>query len=96
MIHSNTCRRNLLVVHQRVSQEQAALDTKMRTLAKSDQTTRRLMTVPKASAVTALTFRHTISLALPIGHQRGRLSASLVYRALTRCVANSASARSGM
>jgi transposase len=49
------------VVHQRVSQEQAALDTKMRTLAKSDQTTRRLMTVPKASAsVTALTFRHTI------------------------------------
>ena len=51
---------SLLVVHERVSQEQAKLDARVRTLAKSDQTTRRLMTVPGIGVVTALTFRHTI------------------------------------
>jgi transposase len=51
---------SLLVVHERVSQEQATLDTRVRTLAKADQTTRRLMTVPGIGVVTALTFRHTI------------------------------------
>lgn len=51
---------SLLAVHERVSDEQAALDARVRTLAKTDQTTRRLMTVPGVGVVTALTFRHTI------------------------------------
>ena len=50
----------LLSVHERVSDEQAVLDGRVRTLAKTDQTTRRLMTVPGIGVVTALTFRHTI------------------------------------
>jgi len=49
---------SLLSVHQRVSEEQTALDT--RATAKADQTTRRLMTVPGVGVVTALTYRHTI------------------------------------
>lgn len=36
------------------------MDTRVRALAKTDQTTRRLMTVPGIGVVTALTFRHTI------------------------------------
>jgi transposase len=51
---------SLLVVHERVSEEQMALDTRVRALAKTDQTTRRLMTVLGIGVVTALTFRHTI------------------------------------
>jgi transposase len=51
---------SLLSVHERVSDEQTALDTRVRGLAKADQTTRRLMTVPGVGVVTALTFRHTI------------------------------------
>jgi transposase len=51
---------SLLSVHERVSDEQAALDKRVRDLAKEDQTTRRLMTVPGIGTVTALAFRHTI------------------------------------
>jgi len=51
---------SLLAVHERVSDEQEALDGRVRGLAKTDQTTRRLMTVPGIGVVTALTFRHTI------------------------------------
>jgi transposase len=51
---------SLLAVHERVSDEQAVLDGRVRALAKTDQTTRRLMTVPGIGVVTALTFRHTI------------------------------------
>jgi transposase len=40
--------------------EQAALDARVQALAKADQTTRRLMTVPGVGVVTALTVRHTI------------------------------------
>ena len=50
----------LLGVHERVSQEQEALDRRVRELARIDETTRRLMTVPGVGVVTALTFRHTI------------------------------------
>jgi transposase len=50
----------LLGVHDRVSQEQELLDRRVRELAKADETTRRLMTVPGVGVVTALTFRHTI------------------------------------
>jgi transposase len=50
----------LLSVHERVNDEQAVLDGRVRTLTKTDQTTRRLMTVPGVGVVTALTFRHTI------------------------------------
>lgn len=51
---------SLLSVHERVSDEQTAMDMRVRALAKTDQTTRRLMTVPGIGVVTALTFRHTI------------------------------------
>jgi transposase len=37
-----------------------ALDNRIRSLAKADETTRRLMTVPGVGVVTALTFRYTI------------------------------------
>ena len=37
---------SLLTVHQRVSEQQAVLDTRVRALAKTHQTTRRLMTLP--------------------------------------------------
>jgi transposase len=50
----------LLAIHECVGNEQAALDDRIRCLAKADETTRRLMTVPGVSVVTALTFRHTI------------------------------------
>lgn len=50
----------LLSVHERVGEEQAGLDARVQSLAKSDPTTRRLMTVPGIGVVTALTFRHTI------------------------------------
>jgi transposase len=50
----------LLGVHESVADEQTKLDTRVRELAETDQTTRRLMTVPGAGVITALTFRHTI------------------------------------
>lgn len=50
----------LLAVHEQVCQQQGKLDNQVRQLAKSDETTRRLMTVPGVGVVTALTFRHTI------------------------------------
>lgn len=50
----------LLAIHERVAQEQAVLDDRVRKLARADETTRRLMTVPGVGVVTALTFRHTI------------------------------------
>ena len=50
----------LLSIHERVCREQAAFDEEVRRLAKSDETVRRLMTVPGVGMVTALTFRHTI------------------------------------
>jgi transposase len=50
----------LLAVHAQAGQEQMALDNRIRSLAKADETTRRLMTVPGVGVVTALTFRYTI------------------------------------
>ena len=69
---------SLLSVHERVSDEQTALDTQVRGLAKADQTTRRLMTVPGVGVVTALTFRHTDrrSVPLSVGRERWRVFGS--------------------
>jgi transposase len=50
----------LLAIHERVCQEQVKLDNEVRRLARADETTKRLMTVPGVGVVTALTFRHTI------------------------------------
>ncbi|MGO4642510.1 IS110 family transposase [Mesorhizobium sp. 2RAF45] len=50
----------LLSVHEQVCCEQEKLDRQVRRLAREDETTRRLMTVPGIGVVTALTFRHTI------------------------------------
>lgn len=50
----------LLAVHEQVEQQQAALDKRVRKEAKTDDTTRRLMSVPGVGVVTALAFRHTI------------------------------------
>jgi transposase len=50
----------LLAVHEQVEKQQAVLDKRVRTEAKADETTRRLMSVPGVGVVTALTFRHTI------------------------------------
>nr|WP_246591875.1 IS110 family transposase [Aminobacter anthyllidis] len=50
----------LLSVHEQVCCEQEKLDRQVRHLAREDETTRRLMTVPGIGVVTALTFRHTI------------------------------------
>jgi transposase len=50
----------LLLVHEQVCEQQNKFDDEVRRLAKSDETTRRLMTVPGVGVVTALTFRHTI------------------------------------
>lgn len=51
---------SLLVVHEKVEDQQARLDALVRKGAKSDETTRRLMTVPGVGVVTAMAFRHTI------------------------------------
>jgi transposase len=51
---------SLLAIHEHIDQEQAVLDKRVHRLAKTDETTRRLMTVPGIGGVTALTFRHTI------------------------------------
>ncbi|MGY4345271.1 transposase [Bradyrhizobium sp. GM7.3] len=50
----------LLSIHENVCQQQGKFDDEVRRLAKLDDTTRRLMTVPGVGVVTALTFRHTI------------------------------------
>ena len=50
----------LLVIHDQVCLQQTELDNEVRRLAKADETTRRLMSVPGIGVVTALTFRHTI------------------------------------
>lgn len=50
----------LLLVHGQVCEQQSKFDDEVRRLAKSDETTRRLMTVPGVGVVTALTFRHTV------------------------------------
>ena len=50
----------LLSVHENVCKQQGKFDDEVRRLAKSDETTRRLTTVPGVGVVTALTFRHTI------------------------------------
>ena len=51
---------SLLAVHERVDEQQAILDKQVRTAAKADETTRRLMSVPGVGVVTALAFRHTV------------------------------------
>ncbi|WP_371827060.1 transposase [Bradyrhizobium sp. 184] len=51
----------LLSIHENICQEQDKFDNEVRRLAKLDETTRRLMTVPGVGVVTALTFRHTIN-----------------------------------
>ena len=50
----------LLSIHEHVCRQQTKFDEEVRRLAKSDETTRRLMTVPGVGVITALTFRHTI------------------------------------
>jgi len=50
----------LLSIHANICEEQRKFDDQVRHLAKSDETVRRLMTVPGVGPVTALTFRHTI------------------------------------
>lgn len=50
----------LLSIHENVCQQQGKFDNEVRRLAKLDETTRRLRTVPGVGVVTALTFRHTI------------------------------------
>ncbi|WP_422060785.1 IS110 family transposase [Sphingopyxis sp.] len=50
----------LLSVHQQTCSELEKIDRIVRDLAREDETTRRLMTVPGIGVVTALTYRHTI------------------------------------
>jgi transposase len=50
----------LMAIHEQVCQEQVKLDNEVRRLARADETTKRLMTVPGVGVVTALTFRHTV------------------------------------
>ena len=50
----------LRAVHEEVEAQQAVLDKRIRTAAKADETSRRLMSVPGVGVVTALAFRHTI------------------------------------
>jgi transposase len=50
----------LLSIHEQICKQQSKFDNEVRQLAKADETTRRLMTVPGVGVVTALTFRHTI------------------------------------
>ena len=46
--------------HEQTCKQQSKFDDEVRQLAKSDETTRRLMTIPGVGVVTTLTFRHTI------------------------------------
>ena len=50
----------LLSIHEHICRQQSEFDNEVRRLAKEDETTRRLMTVPGVGVITALTFRHTI------------------------------------
>lgn len=50
----------LLSIHAHVCEQQTKFDDEVRRLAKADETTRRLMSVPGVGPVAALTFRHTI------------------------------------
>lgn len=50
----------LLSIHEQMCEQQSKFDDEVRQLAKSDETTRRLMTVPGVDVVTAWAFRHTI------------------------------------
>ncbi len=50
----------LSLIHDHVCEQQKKLDGEVRRLARTDETTRRLMTVPGVGVVTAVTFRHTI------------------------------------
>lgn len=50
----------LLSVHSHVCRELDGIDHQVRQMARADETTQRLMTVPGVGVVTALTFRHTI------------------------------------
>jgi transposase len=50
----------LLAVHEQVEEQQAVLDKRVRMEARTDETTRRLMSVPGVGVVTATAFRHTI------------------------------------
>ena len=51
----------LLSINKHICEQQSKFDDEVRQLAKSDETTRRLMTIPGVGVVTALTFRHTIN-----------------------------------
>ena len=46
----------LLSIHEHVCRQQTKFDDEVRRLAKADETTRRLMTVPGVGVITALTF----------------------------------------
>jgi transposase len=50
----------LQTIHEQFCQQQGKFADQVRRLAKSDEISRRLMTVPGVAVVTALTFRHTI------------------------------------
>src|SRR3954454_21736298 len=50
----------LLSIHEHICEQQSKFDDEVRRFAKSDETARRLMTVPGVGVVTALAFRHTI------------------------------------
>jgi hypothetical protein len=50
----------LLSIHEHICRQRSEFDDEVRRLAKEDETTRRLMTVPGVGVITALTFRHTI------------------------------------
>lgn len=47
-------------IHEQICKRQGKFDGEIRQLAKLDEMTRRLMTVPGVGVVTALNFRHTI------------------------------------
>jgi transposase len=77
----------LLSIHEHVEGQQAALDKRVRTAARSDETTRRLMSVPDIGVMTALAFRHTIDdptrfrSARPSGLSRPDAAANAIWRA---------------
>ena len=50
----------LLAIHEHVCDEQRKIDDEVRRLARADEITKRLMSVPGVGVVTALTYRHTI------------------------------------
>jgi transposase len=60
----------LLAVHEQVEAQQAALDKRVRTEAKADETTRRLMSVPGVGVVTALASAQTVGAYLGLTPRR--------------------------